>query len=177
MLSTRIVKELYSGYFIRVEQRELISNGDRFEREVVTHPGAVAILPIDDNGRIGLLRQYRVTTGRVGYEMAAGTCDVADEPRLETAQRELREETGLRAENWQHLGTFLVSPGWTTQTMDLFIATGLTVGDPEPIGPEEENSSFQWFTSYELKQLLRAEPTIDATVVMSLNFIYGTFFD
>jgi 8-oxo-dGDP phosphatase len=102
------------------------------EREVVLHPGAVAVLALDDTDRVLLIRQYRHPVGRLLWEIPAGLRDVAGEDPWVTAQRELVEEAGYRAREWHVLADYFSSPGYSTERILVYLARGL-----EPV-PEAE---------------------------------------
>ena len=104
--------------------------------EVADTPAAVAIVAVDPEGRIVLVRQKRVAVGEAVLELPAGLIDKGEEP-LETAKRELREETGLRGGTWRELAWFWSSPGFTNERVWVFEATGLEEGEPEPDDGEE----------------------------------------
>jgi ADP-ribose pyrophosphatase len=103
-------------------------DGRELEREIVRHPGAVVILPILPDSRVVFVKNYRVAVEETLIELPAGTLD-HDEPPLETAKRELAEETGYRAGKIERLLTFRMSPGILDETMHLFLATELTPGE------------------------------------------------
>ena len=106
-------------------------NGDEVERQVVEHPGSVAILAHDEEA-VHLVRQPREAVGEDGLlEVPAGTLDVEGESELECAQRELGEEVGLRAEHWSELHAIYPSPGFLSEKLTLFEATGLSRGSGE----------------------------------------------
>jgi 8-oxo-dGDP phosphatase len=170
-------KKLLQSHVFGVEQRTVEHDGATFDRDVVTHLGAVAILAINDRDEIGLIRQYRTPFDRFSWEVPAGTLDVPGEDALSTAKRELREELGCDATQWQTLGRFMTSPGWSNQLMTIFEARGLTMTSREPAGPEEAGASVRWFSRAELRETLRREPAIDNTTVVALGRVYGTFFD
>ncbi len=104
-------------------------DGRETTRAVVFHPGAVAIIPLLPDGRVVLIRQYRHATGEVLLELPAGTRDQPGEAPLDTAARELTEETGYRAECLELLSEFYTAPGFCNELMALYLATGLTIGD------------------------------------------------
>jgi ADP-ribose pyrophosphatase len=101
-------------------------DGDTVGREVVEHPGAVAVLAIDEAERVLLIRQYRHPVSALLWEIPAGLRDIDGEPPLVTAERELLEETGYRAADWRVLADFFSSPGSSTERVRVFLARGLT---------------------------------------------------
>lgn len=168
---------LLHSYVFDVERINVEHAGETFERDVARHRGAVAILAINDQGQVGVLHQYRSTIDRVTLEIPAGTCDVAGEELLATAQRELREELGCEARTWRMLIQVLVSPGWTDQLMTIFEARDLTMLERAPEGPEESASRIDWLSQDQLREALRREPALDATMTVALNRVFGTLFD
>jgi ADP-ribose pyrophosphatase len=122
---------LYEGRIISL-RRDVVADadGERRQREVVVHPGAVAVVPLLDDGRLLLVRQYRHAAGIVCLEIPAGTLDrLADgslEPPDDCARRELAEETGHSAASWLTLGSFYTAPGFATEQMHLYLATDLS---------------------------------------------------
>ena len=96
------------------------------ERTVVSHPGAVAVLALDEANRVLMIRQYRHPVGYQLWEIPAGLRDKPGEPLLAAAERELLEETGYRATDWRVLGDFFTSPGFSTERIRIFLARGLS---------------------------------------------------
>jgi len=139
----RIVEErtVWSGRrLLRIAEVTVESpEGERLEREVLYHPGAVAALPLHDDGTVTLVRQYRVATGQDMWEIPAGLRDVEGEPPAETARRELVEEAGLKADHVEHLVTFHNSPGCSDETVVVFLATGLNEVPFDRQGAEEQH--------------------------------------
>ncbi len=117
------------------------------EREVVAHPGAVGVLALDADERVLLIRQYRHPVGHLLWEAPAGLRDVAGEPLHATAQRELLEEAGYRAETWHVLVDSFTSPGMSDERMRIFLARDLTEA-PAPAGfrpiHEEADMPIAW---------------------------------
>ena len=115
----------WSGRRIRVRVDEVErSDGHRTTREIIEHPGAVAMLAWD-GARLAMVRQWRHATGQVLLEIPAGTLEPG-EPPAETARRELAEEVGLAATTWVEGPRFFTAPGFCTELMHLYLATGLT---------------------------------------------------
>jgi ADP-ribose pyrophosphatase len=118
------------------------ADGSRATREIAGHPGAVAILAIDAEDRVLMVRQYRVAAGQALLEIPAGTLDVADNGTIEdpdlAARRELEEETGMRAGFWRLLARFYTAPGFTSELMHLYLATDLRLADGQRLGPDED---------------------------------------
>jgi ADP-ribose pyrophosphatase len=106
------------------------------EREIVEHPGAVAIVAVDEEGYVALVRQLREATRERLLELPAGTAEPGEEP-LETAKRELREECGLTGGEWRELAAFWTTPGFCRERMHLFAAEGVARGEPAPEEDEE----------------------------------------
>ncbi len=112
-------------------------DGTRFERDIVRHPGAVAVVAVTDDGAVVLVRQYRASVDRWILEIPAGTRDVDGEPAAETAGRELAEEAGYRADRLTLLAEILNTPGFCDESTGIYLATGLTPVPDERHGVEE----------------------------------------
>jgi ADP-ribose pyrophosphatase len=106
------------------------------EREIVEHPGAVAIVAVDADGYVTLVRQLREATRERLLELPAGTAEPGEEP-LATARRELMEECGLTGGQWRELAVFWTTPGFCRERMHLFAAENVERGEPEPADDEE----------------------------------------
>jgi 8-oxo-dGTP pyrophosphatase MutT (NUDIX family) len=100
-------------------------DGERFDRDIVRHPGAVAVVAATQAGGVLLVRQYRGSLDRELLELPAGTRDVEGEPPETTARRELEEEAGVRARQVRHLASTVNTPGFCDEITELFLATGL----------------------------------------------------
>jgi len=130
-------ERVFDGKLIKVRVDQVrMPDGSEHRREVVEHPGAVAILPVLSNGDIVLVRQYRHPVGRYTLELPAGTRE-PDEAPLQTAIRELREETGYHASGMREIVRFFVSPGWADEELIVYLATGLTPGQDHPEAEED----------------------------------------
>lgn len=129
---------VHRGWFIRV-QRATFSDPDgvTFERDIVRHPGAVAVVAVTDAGEVVLVHQYRPAVDRWLLEIPAGTCDIEGESSEETARRELAEEVGLAADRLDLLTRTVITPGFCDEYTDIYLATGLTPVPTDRQGAEE----------------------------------------
>jgi ADP-ribose pyrophosphatase len=126
-------RTVYEGSLIDVTVEQW---GD-YEREIVEHPGAVAIVAVDRNGMVTLVRQLREPARRELVELPAGTLGPGEEP-LAAARRELEEETGLRGGEWRELAAFWTTPGFCRERMTLFAAEGVEAGGTIDLDADEE---------------------------------------
>ncbi len=112
------------------------------EREIVEHPGAVAIVAVDGEGCVTLVQQLREPARKLLLELPAGTAEPGEEP-LETARRELQEECGLTGGSWRELAAFWTTPGFCRERMHVFAAEGVERGQAAP-APDEELELVRW---------------------------------
>ncbi len=136
---------LFEGKLFRVvEVQQRMRDGSSAPRQVIAHPGAVLIVPLVDADRVCLIRNERVAVGKTLIELPAGTLDGREPPRA-AAQRELAEETGYTAERWRELPGFFMSPGILRERMHVFVAEGLTAGNPaREAGENIDNLVVPW---------------------------------
>jgi 8-oxo-dGTP pyrophosphatase MutT (NUDIX family) len=127
--------------------RVRMPGGEIAARDVVEHPGAVAVVALDEAEQVLLIRQYRHPVGRLLWEIPAGLRDVAGEPLLATAQRELWEETGHAAQTWQVLADCYTSPGILSERLRIFLARGLAAGQAGP-GPQRRHEEAHLETAW-----------------------------
>lgn len=121
--------EVYSGNFFQVQKdRVALPDGSTATREYIRHPGAVMIVPLLDDGRLLMERQYRYPLGRVMLEFPAGKLDVGEDP-LACGKRELLEETGCTAAEWAHAGVLHNAIAYSDEGIHIFFARGLTRGE------------------------------------------------
>lgn len=125
-------EQVLEGGFLRVYRDQVrLPDGNQARREYITHPGAVAILPLTDAGELVLVRQYRYPVRQTFLEIPAGKIDPG-EAWLATARRELREETGYTAQRWHALPVAYPCIGYSDEKIAYFIAEGLIAGDSQP---------------------------------------------
>lgn len=161
-------RRAYEGKLInlRVDEVELES-GRRATREVVEHPGAVAILPWDGR-RLAMVRQWRHPAGRALLEVPAGTLDPGEAP-MTTAVRELAEECGLAAARWEAGPAFFTAPGFCTELMHLFLATDLT--DAPAAAVEDESIEVEWLSLDEALAAIEDGRVADAKSIAGIGWL------
>ena len=125
-------RTVYDGKLVDVTLERWGDN----EREIIEHPGSVAIVAVDGDQRVWLVRQLREAARKQLVELPAGARDEGEVP-LEAAKRELREECGLTGGDWRELAAFWTTPGFCRETMHLYLAEGVTAGDADPDEDEE----------------------------------------
>lgn len=160
-------EKLYEGKIInlRIDTVELPEK--RYsKREIVEHPGGVGIVAITDDNCLILVRQYRKAVNRMLLEIPAGKLEVNEEPR-ETAIRELKEETGFEAKNYNYLLEFYTSPGYTTEKIYLFMATDLTEGLQEL--DDGEYCEIEKYTIDDLLKMIDRGEIIDSKTIIGIN--------
>jgi len=127
---------LYDGRIVHLYKETVrLPNGETAAREVIKHAGAVAIVPIDADGKVLMVRQYRLPTRRVLLEIPAGTLEPGEDP-LACADRELQEEIGYKPGQLERLGGIYTAPGYTSEFIHLFLATDLTESRLSPDADE-----------------------------------------
>jgi len=136
-------RTVHTGHYLAVRVDDILTpEGKPSTRDIVEHPGAVAIVALDPEDRVLMVRQFRLAAGRTLLEIPAGTLDRAADGSLEepdlAARRELEEETGFRAGSWEHLGAFWTAPGFATELMHLYLARDLVPVDVDRLGPDED---------------------------------------
>lgn len=163
-------QQVFRGRLLTVRVDEvLLANGQQAIREIVEHPGAVAIVVVRGHGtdqQIALVRQFRKATEQFLLEIPAGTLEAGEEP-LACAQRELLEETGLTARRWTHLQTFYTAPGFCTEKMWLYLAQEI---QPAPQGPAADDEEIEvcFYTRAEVSKMLHAGQFQDAKTLVGL---------
>lgn len=147
--------------------RQSFSNGTVVSREVIRHPGAVVILPIVPDGRVCMIRNFRIAVGQWLLELPAGTLEPGEPPQR-TAERELIEETGYRCGTMVPLCSFFMSPGILHEKMHAFVATDLVAGETAREAGELIDN--QLFSFDEIDGLLRSQQIQDAKTIATLLF-------
>ncbi|MGE3622163.1 MAG: NUDIX hydrolase [Acidimicrobiia bacterium] len=148
-------------------------DGEVHVRDVVRHPGAVAVVPLHEDGTVTLVRQYRAALDGDCLEVPAGMCDVDGESDEATARRELLEEAGLVATSVERLIVFHASPGMTDERVAVFLATGLSDVDHDRQGPEEQEMTVERHPLAEVEAMVRDGRITDAKTIIGLALCRG----
>ena len=146
VFETTASETLHRGKIFALRRDQVrMPGGKVVTREVVEHFGAVAVVALDDDGNIPMVYQYRHAFGRRLWELPAGLLDVHGEPAHLTAARELHEEAGLRASTWQVLVDLDSTPGFSDESVRVFLATGLSEVDRPDAHDEEADMTLRWY--------------------------------
>jgi 8-oxo-dGTP pyrophosphatase MutT (NUDIX family) len=160
------VRNVFAGRVLTLNLEQVrLPNGRVAELEIAHHPGGAAVVAVDADGRVCLLRQFRHAAGGWLTELPAGKLD-GGEPPLECARRELAEEAGVSARRWEKLGEFFSSPGVLTEVIHLFLAQDLTPVDASPEDHEVLEAS--WVPLAEAMDLAASGRLQDAKSVIGL---------
>lgn len=160
---------LYVGKIFALRADDVVMpHGRTARREVVEHYGAVAIVALDDEGNIVLVYQYRHPVGRRLWELPAGLLDLDGEAPQLTAARELEEEAGLRADRWQVLVDVVSTPGFTDESVRIYLATGLSEIDRPTAHDEEADLQVRRFPLAEAAQMVFAGEIVNALAVAGI---------
>jgi 8-oxo-dGTP pyrophosphatase MutT (NUDIX family) len=144
-------------------------DGSEFERDIVHHPGAVAVLPLHEDGTVTLVRQFRAALDTDMLELPAGLRDVEGEDDATTAARELVEEAGLAADDLEVLATFHNSPGYCDESVAIYLATGLRPVADDRQGVEEQAMTIERLALDDALALVDAGEITDAKTVIGLS--------
>ncbi|MCM8748873.1 NUDIX hydrolase [Thermomicrobiaceae bacterium CFH 74404] len=160
----------FAGRLLRLRVDTVrLPGGQVSRREVVEHPGAVAVLPVLPSGELVLVRQYRHAVGRALLEVPAGTRQPAESPEA-CARRELLEETGFEAGTLRELARFYVSPGWANEELIVYLATGLVARQPQPA--DDERIAVEHVAPERVPELVLKRDIADAkTLVAVLGYL------
>lgn len=163
-------EELYAGRVMALRSDRVVMPGGRVAtREIVEHPGAVAIAALDADDRLMMIHQYRHAVRRRLWELPAGLLDVAGEDPLAAAQRELVEEAGLTAEHWSVLLDIVPSPGFSDESVRVYLARGAReVGRPAGGDDEEADLAVRWVSMPVAVRMVLAGTIVNATTVAAV---------
>ncbi len=161
---------IHRGWFITVAKAEFVDpDGRQFDRDIVRHPGAVAIVPMTDDGAVLLVHQYRAAVDRWLFEIPAGTCDVVGEPPETTARRELAEEMGQDAAELKELTRCLNTPGFCDEVTTIYMATGLSGVADNRQGVEERFMTVEKIPLHRFDGLVDDGTIVDAATILGVG--------
>ncbi|AFY36903.1 NUDIX hydrolase [[Leptolyngbya] sp. PCC 7376] len=162
----RPIAKYFGRKFSYEVSRMRLPNGTVGEYGCVRHPGGALIVPVTDDGKLVLVKQYRFAMqGRI-FEFPAGTIEDGEES-LDTVKHELPEEAGYDAKNWQFLGKFPICPGYSDEWIFSYLATGLTKLENPPAQDEDEDIEVVLWTPAEFEEAIKRGDRIDAKTIAS----------
>lgn len=161
---------------LRVDQVRM-PGGDTANREVVEHYGAVAVAAVDADRRVAMVYQYRHAVGRRLWELPAGLLDAGHEDPLETAKRELQEEAGLAASDWRVLLDTASSPGFSDESVRIYLATGLSIVGRPDADAEEADLSLDWFSLEDAATMVLAGEIVNSSAAAGVLAAYAAVID
>jgi ADP-ribose pyrophosphatase len=163
---------LYQGKVFRLQRDTVIEPGGvQAERDIIVHPGSVVVLPVFEDGRVLLIRQYRHSVGEMLWELVAGRKEPEESPAA-GARRELLEETGYSAKRFRKLMRVVPTPGFVNEWMWIFAAEGLTAGKAQP--EEDEKIMPRIFTLKQAEKMIERGTLRDAKSICGILY-YARF--
>ncbi|HWF70807.1 MAG TPA: NUDIX hydrolase [Mycobacterium sp.] len=169
VFETASSETLYTGKIFALRRDQVrMPGGKVVTRDVVEHFGAVGIVAMDDDGKIPLVYQYRHAFGRRLWELPAGLLDVRGEAAHLTAARELQEEAGLQASTWQVLVDLDSTPGFSDESVRVYLATGLSDVDRPEAHDEEADMTLQWYPLVEAARKVFSGEIVNAIAVAGI---------
>jgi 8-oxo-dGTP pyrophosphatase MutT (NUDIX family) len=159
----------FVGKIWNVVSKTFSFQGEELTREYIAHPGAVAVLAINDKDEVLLIKQYRAPVNQYLYEMPAGLRDATDVNEMETAKRELAEEADYQADEWTHLHSFYTTPGSSSEVIEIFLAEHLShTGSTFERTSEEKGMVPIWVPFREVLQAVMESKTKSPTLVVAV---------
>jgi ADP-ribose pyrophosphatase len=161
----------FSGKLLKIRvDKVVLPSGKETEREIVVHRGAVAIVAVKD-GKVLMESQYRHTAGKILWEIPAGTLEEGEEPKI-CAKRELKEETGYVANKMKELANFYVAPGYSTEVIYVYLASGLKKEKASP--EEDELIEIQFIHIKKALHMIKTNKIEDAKTMLGLLLAQGS---
>jgi ADP-ribose pyrophosphatase len=157
-----------AGFFQVVREKVRLPDGSEHDYFFCKHPGAVAVVPVDDSGRILMVRQFRQAVDDALLEIPAGKIDPGEDP-WQCAHRELREETGYECADLELVTTFYASPGMTDEKLFVFVGRGLKVVAPAPTHDGGEPISMEWMEKDESFDAIRDGRIVDGKSIVGIT--------
>lgn len=157
----------FNGAIIDVDHWQVkLPDGRMALREIVLHKGAAAVVPVDEQGRVAMVRQFRTPLNRITLEIPAGKLDYVGEDPFFCAQRELREETGLNAQKWRKLVALRTTPGFCNETIHMYMAQELSQGDNDL--DDDEFINVEWMPIEQLVDMVLAGEIEDSKTITAI---------
>lgn len=164
-------EEIYSGKIISLQLQDVeLPNGKTSKREIIKHPGAVAVVAVTDENKIVMVEQYRKALERTIVEIPAGKLEKGEEPSV-CARRELEEETGYECESIELLVSFYTSPGFADEIVHLYVAKGLKQKENAAAPDEDEFVNLEELTLEEALQYMKEQKIYDAKTVYAVQYL------
>ena len=164
-------EEIFSGKVISLHLQDVeLPNGKQAKREIIKHPGAVAILAITNDNKVVMVEQYRKALERTIVEIPAGKLEKGEEPAV-CARRELEEETGYECEHLELLTSFYTSPGFADEIIHVFLAKGLMKKENAACLDEDEFVNLEELTLEEVKQYVKDQKIYDAKTIFAVQYL------
>ncbi|OBJ09681.1 NUDIX hydrolase [Mycobacterium sp. 1465703.0] len=169
VFETASSETLYTGKIFALRSDQVrMRGGEVVTREIVEHYGAVAVVAMDDDGNIPMIYQYRHAFGRRLWELPAGLLDVGGEAAHLTAARELMEEAGLKAESWAVLVDLDSTPGFSDESVRVYLATGLTQVERPEAHHEEADLTLAWYPLADAARKVLSGEIVNAIAVAGI---------
>lgn len=169
VFETASSETLYTGKIFALRSDQVrMPGGEVVTREIVEHYGAVAVVAMDDDGNIPMIYQYRHAFGRRLWELPAGLLDVGGEAAHLTAARELMEEAGLKAESWTVLVDLDSTPGFSDESVRVYLATGLTQVERPEAHHEEADLTLAWYPLADAARKVLSGEIVNAIAVAGI---------
>ncbi|RFU69184.1 NUDIX hydrolase [Bacillus sp. V59.32b] len=164
-------EKIFEGKVISLQVDEVeLPDGNRSKREIIKHPGAVAIIAITQENKIVMVEQYRKAMERSLVEIPAGKLEIGEEP-LHTASRELEEETGYECERMEHVISFYTSPGFADELVHIYFAHNLQKKENAAPGDEDEFVEVYELTLEEAEQYMKEGKIRDAKTAYAVQYL------
>ena len=168
---TLSTQQIFNGKVISLQVDEVeLPNGKKAKRELIKHPGAVAIIAITDENKLVLVEQYRKALQRTIVEIPAGKLEKGEEP-LECAKRELEEETGYECKSIELVTSFYTSPGFADEIVHVYLAKGLTKKEDAAELDEDEFVNLLEWSLEEAKDAIKTKQIYDAKTVFAVQYL------
>ncbi|MEH7120071.1 NUDIX hydrolase [Neobacillus vireti] len=164
-------EEIFSGKIISLHLQDVeLPNGKHSKREIIKHPGAVAVIAVTDENKVVMVEQYRKALERTIVEIPAGKLEKGEEPEI-CARRELEEETGYECSSLELITSFYTSPGFADEIVHVYAAKGLTKKEDAAGLDEDEFVNLEELTLDEAEEYLAQQKIFDAKTIFAIQYL------